>query len=75
MHCKTPVARMTKIVPPDAMSNERRRTQDEQLLSLIDRVQILVQDFIHGEHMDLFLLEDPTHRVIADNVPPVIWIL
>lgn len=38
-------------------------------------VQILVQDFRHGEHMHAILLEDGAHGVVASDLAAVARIL
>lgn len=36
--------------------------------SLVHCVKILVQDLIHGEHVDAILLEDGTHWLVAADL-------
>lgn len=38
-------------------------------------VQVLIQDFRHGEHMNAILLEDSAHGVITSNLTAVARIL
>jgi hypothetical protein len=42
---------------------------------LIDRIEVLVQNLVHGEHMYAVLFEHRTHRVVAANLAPVDGIL
>lgn len=51
------------------------KSQEEQLFSLFDGIEILIQDFVHGEHVDLVLLEYPAHGFVANDVSSVGFIL
>lgn len=39
-----------------------------QLLSIVDRIKVLVQNFVHSEHVDFVLLEHLTHWLIANDI-------
>ena len=41
----------------------------------IRRVEVLVQDLGHGEHVDFILLEHRSHRLVAYDLTLVFWIL
>ena len=43
----------------------------DQRLSFIDRIEVLIQDFVHGEHVNFVLLKHFTHCFVADDVPSV----
>lgn len=42
---------------------------------LINSIQILIQNLVHGKHVNAVLLEDGTHGIIASNLALVVWIL
>lgn len=46
-----------------------------QPMSIFDGVKILIQDFVHSEHVNLVLLEHPAHCFVTNDVPFVRWIL
>jgi len=66
-------ANVTKFAALMQVSTEEDR--DDQPWSIFDRIKILVQDFIHSEHVDFVLLEHFAHRFVADDIPLVRWIL
>jgi hypothetical protein len=48
---------------------------ERQWLSILNRIKILVQDLVHGEHVDLILLEHLTQRSIADDLSLIVRVL
>jgi hypothetical protein len=42
---------------------------------LVDGVEILVEDLVHGEHVDAVLFKDCAHGFVAADLAPVIWVL
>jgi hypothetical protein len=74
MQRQMPVANMTKPLAWMQFSTRNEERYDH-FLSVFDGVEILVQYFVHGEHMNFVLLEHFTHCLIADDVSFVGWIL
>jgi hypothetical protein len=44
-------------------------------LCLLDGVKMVADLLVHAEHVNLRLLEDGLHLLIAKNLSPVVWIL
>lgn len=44
-------------------------------LCLLDGVKMVADLLVHTEHVNLGLLEDGLHLLIAKNLSPVVWIL
>jgi hypothetical protein len=44
-------------------------------LCFLNFIQMLAQYLIHGEHMNLVLLKDGIHLIVAEDLPLVVWIL
>jgi len=42
---------------------------------LVDRIEILVEDLVHGEHVYAVLLEDCAHSIVAPNLALVARVL
>lgn len=42
---------------------------------LVLAIEILPEEFVHGEHMDLVLLEDGSHGIVTADHAFVVWIL
>ena len=57
------------------MQYSTSEAKDDQLLSVVNGVKVLVQDFVHGEHVDFVLLEHFAHCFIANDIAFVRWIL
>ena len=53
----------------------RYHNQEEGLSSIINGIKVLVQDFVHGEHVDLVLFEHFSHRFVANYLALVLWVL
>lgn len=72
----------------NAMKEKRKRSSSTvtcmilkavQRLSSLNRIfhniEILTQDLVHGKHVNLVLLENAAHTIIASYLTFVIWIL
>jgi hypothetical protein len=46
-----------------------------RLLLLLDIVELLPQDLVHGEHVHLVLLEDQLHLLVAPDLALVVRVL
>lgn len=44
-------------------------------LCFLDLIQMFAQYLVHGEHMNLVLLKDGIHLIVAEDLPLVVWIL
>ena len=45
------------------------------MLSFVGRIEVLIENFVHREHVDFILLEDSTHGVVTSDHSFVVGIL